>query len=198
MESRTKFDGIEDLQYDLTKQKLGLIALQRPYRNSGNARPIKCRSNNQLVRRWSPKWRVMTWPVQANQRRFLLSNIQKIWFVFERFFWENNWFWAYYKFIARNYPILLKMSLVLVQMALMRAFWIRKYPPFQISIQHQIRRRDQKLVRLEIQLDLPRNQNRKNLKSLTTIHCVKISNFFIQKYFHKKFSIRWFSPCLYF
>ena len=37
VESRTKFDGIEDLQYDLTKQKLGLLALQRPYRNSGNA-----------------------------------------------------------------------------------------------------------------------------------------------------------------
>ena len=37
VESCTKFDGIEDLQYDLTKQKLGLIALQRPYRNSGNA-----------------------------------------------------------------------------------------------------------------------------------------------------------------
>jgi len=34
VESRTKFDGIENLQYDLTKQKLGLIALQKPYRNS--------------------------------------------------------------------------------------------------------------------------------------------------------------------
>ena len=43
IESRTKFDGIEDLQYDLTKQKLGLIALQRPYRNSGIVRPIRCR-----------------------------------------------------------------------------------------------------------------------------------------------------------
>ena len=49
MESRTKFDGIEDLQYDLTKQKLGLIALQRPYRNSGIVRPIRCRWTNQLV-----------------------------------------------------------------------------------------------------------------------------------------------------
>ena len=71
VESRTKFDGIEDLQYDLTKQKLGLIALQRPYRNSGNARPIKCRSTNQLGRRWRPSY-VASPRGKTNQRIFLL------------------------------------------------------------------------------------------------------------------------------
>ena len=126
VESRTKFDGIEDLQYDLTKQKLGLIALQRPYRNSGNARPIKCRLTNQLVRRWSLKWRGMTWPVHVATPInvcFSLKHCQMQFVIcFRDIFWrENNWFWAYQKFIARKYQILFKTPLVLVRLALTRA-----------------------------------------------------------------------------
>lgn len=87
VESRTKFEGIENLQYDLTKQKLGLIALQRPYRNSGNAWPIKFHSTNRLVRRW-PLSDVACPPGRTNLRRFLLWSIAKynLPIFFERFF----------------------------------------------------------------------------------------------------------------